>query len=435
MSSSPSSSSEESVPQQQQQQQSQDEPSAAGSSKKYKGADGTLYSSENNDLPALFWEDAIPDDPNHPDLVAMQEIMYGESTPSERAEAFKIQGNEAFKFGPGNHYYFREAIKCYTQALSVPELTHEDDALKATCLSNRAECHLRLGNNGHALSDAQAACILQPNDAPKAYLRAAKAARALEKFEKAAVVARCGAEKCRAAKQDAFADQLDAIAQKSDEEFTRHKYRKELSEAASSERGSGAKMLAQTALAKGVDVGPFAYEMPEGCQPAFAIDDDAGVDDEGLPRLAWPTLLLYGESMQKDVLSSVPETAVISDLLDEVFAAPPDWDDACVYLRERVEVYYETSLHPARDRLDLDGVTAEITKRALEPYGHLDPPAGSSSGELSSGSFVLIDESLTIGEVVKLPGHVVPGVLVLHVCARGTGFREHMLSGAFRSAS
>ena len=386
---------------------------------------GVKYSRENNDLPALFWEDAIPEDQDHPDLAGMMAIME-ECTPAERAEALKCQGNDAFKFGKGNHYYYREAIKCYAAALAVPDA--DDVGLRATCLSNRAEAHLRLENWGHALSDAQASCVEQPENNGKAYLRAAKAARKLGKFEKAAAIARLGAQRCRDEGNAKFADELDGQAAAADNDKRVHDQRRILKEVGASARLGGAELLAQTALAKGVQLGPFAYEMPEGCQPAFAVDDEAGKDENGLPILAWPVLLLYGESMQKDVLSSVPETAVVADLLDEVFSTPPDWDDACSYLRERVELYFQQSSDPARERLDAPAIAREINKRALEPYGALDPPP--DLPELPpSRSFVRIDESSTIADVVSDARHVVPGVLVLHVLARDTTFRAHVLSG------
>ncbi|KAK9813825.1 hypothetical protein WJX73_000343 [Symbiochloris irregularis] len=49
------------------------------------------------DLPAVFWGN-LPDDENNADLAAIR-ALEAESTPEERAENFKVQGNDAFKRG------------------------------------------------------------------------------------------------------------------------------------------------------------------------------------------------------------------------------------------------------------------------------------------------------------------------------------------------
>eukprot|EP00959_Pyramimonas_sp_CCMP1952_P209614 4385603-Pyramimonas_sp.AAC.1 len=94
---------------------------------------------KNEELPSLFWDSKI-DDPENPDLLAMEALM-DELTPEERAENYKNRGNDCMKM-PKNKYYVRNAVTYYTRALA------EDcgnKILESICLSNRAQAHILLG--------------------------------------------------------------------------------------------------------------------------------------------------------------------------------------------------------------------------------------------------------------------------------------------------
>lgn len=53
-------------------------------------AESPTSKEEEEELPALFW-DTLPEDPeNNPDYAGIQAIIYGDSTPEETAENFKV---------------------------------------------------------------------------------------------------------------------------------------------------------------------------------------------------------------------------------------------------------------------------------------------------------------------------------------------------------
>ena len=45
---------------------------------------------DGNPVPALLWDEMPEDASNHPDYMAIQALMYDESTPVEQAENFKV---------------------------------------------------------------------------------------------------------------------------------------------------------------------------------------------------------------------------------------------------------------------------------------------------------------------------------------------------------
>jgi len=160
---------------------------------------------ESADLPALFW-DAMPDDAEaHPDFLALQALAE-ESTPAERAENFKVQGNDKVKLGLAakNRHVLREAVDLYGKGAA---LRCGDADVNGALLSNRAHVQLLLGNWRHALRDAEAAAALRPADA-KARHRACRAALELGELARAAALLRgCGLEVARGAAADGEEEQ------------------------------------------------------------------------------------------------------------------------------------------------------------------------------------------------------------------------------------
>ena len=145
---------------------------------------------DNSDLPCAFWDADLSSDSNHPDALAIQALRE-ESSPAERAETLKVQGNDALARGLqlGKRFYVAEAVKLYTQALGLIaglEGTEEEGlpALRVALLSNRAQAHLTLRNDRSALADATAATAADPA-AVKAWHRAARAAGRLGEWETA----------------------------------------------------------------------------------------------------------------------------------------------------------------------------------------------------------------------------------------------------------
>ncbi|CAB4005281.1 Mitochondrial import receptor subunit TOM70 [Paramuricea clavata] len=95
-----------------------------------------------------------------------------ELSPSEKAQKSKLKGNELFKAKN-----FKEAIECYSQAISIcPE---ENKPELAVYYQNRAAAHEQLKNYDDVISDCKQA--LQYNKRyTKAYLRRAKAYEKLD---------------------------------------------------------------------------------------------------------------------------------------------------------------------------------------------------------------------------------------------------------------
>merc|ERR1712113_645951 len=89
---------------------------------------------------ALFYDDEdFKDGRENPDILAMQSLMYDESTADERAENWKKQGNECLKRGKK---YYKDALTYYSKALDEKIL---DKTKNSIYLSNRAHVQLLLG--------------------------------------------------------------------------------------------------------------------------------------------------------------------------------------------------------------------------------------------------------------------------------------------------
>lgn len=92
---------------------------------------------------------------------------------SREAATKKIGGGEAFQLGE-----YLQAAVFYTQAM---DLAPHDTDLLAVCLSNRAQCNLKLGRLDEALGDAEA-CIAIDAKLVKGWFRKGIALHALKRF-------------------------------------------------------------------------------------------------------------------------------------------------------------------------------------------------------------------------------------------------------------
>ena len=109
--------------------------------------------SDDQTLPALFWdggENWINED-TCADFAALQSLKRETTTPKERAERYKAEGNEALKFMK-NKLYVRKAVQFYTLALQEK---FDDAALRSILFGNRAQAALILGNYRKAHVDAE----------------------------------------------------------------------------------------------------------------------------------------------------------------------------------------------------------------------------------------------------------------------------------------
>lgn len=90
--------------------------------------------------------------------------------------SLKDQGNEHFKANR-----VEDALSCYMKALEVGNLK---DLEKAVVYKNKAACHLKMGRNKEAVTDASASLEIAPND-PKALFRRCQAYETLGKVDEA----------------------------------------------------------------------------------------------------------------------------------------------------------------------------------------------------------------------------------------------------------
>ncbi|GAB4818948.1 hypothetical protein N2152v2_005994 [Parachlorella kessleri] len=355
-----------------------------------------------SDVPALFW-DELPEDDDNPDMAAIKAIIE-ESTPEERALNFKDQGNKALQTGLQHKkkFYLREAIDKYSEGLA---LQCGDAELNSVLNSNRAHVNLLLGNFRNALLDGLAAAKANPSNV-KAYYRAAKAALGLRKYDQ------CEELCSKGLALDPANKELQKYREQAGAERRRNAER-EAAEAARQERLRGpAGQLAQALLSRGWRVG----------RPQFKIGDRRPyLDTSGLVH--WPALFFYPEaSMSSDTLEDFCEKDTFRDHLDVMFGpeAPPlDWDKQRLYSRENVELYYLShSASPlSRENIVevLHGGWPEVEEQGPARYG------------AKAAGWVRVKEQWTLADALGRPDHVVPGIPVFFVLARGSPFRQQFL--------
>ena len=357
-----------------------------------------------DDLPALFW-DEMPEDENHPDLVAINALIE-ESTPEERAFTFKEQGNRALKTGlkQRKKFFLRQSIEQYTEGIN---LQCSDAKLHAILFSNRAHVNLLLGNYRNALIDAQDAIRFDPGNI-KAHFRAAKAAMNIEQYDKCRELCAAGLTvepdnvELETLHQEADAKQKATEAAHAAEVARQYNLR------------APARELADAVLGRGWKIG----------RPQFGVGDrkpKLGEDGE----IRWPLLLFYPEaSMQTDAIEDFGELDPIAAHLDVMFSidAPPlQWDDDRLYTRDTIELYYLSySAKPIeREALTeaLHGGWPRVVEEGPSRYGP------------TAAKWIRVNEEWSLGELLSQPDHVAPGIPVMFVLAKGTPFKQQFLEG------
>eukprot|EP00897_Mesotaenium_endlicherianum_P007962 jgi/Mesen1/7194/ME000371S06273 len=418
------------------------------------------------DTMALFMED-LPENPledenveENPDLLAMRSLQ--EESHEERAEWLKEQGNISLKKGK-RHY--KEALDYYTQAIDEKSSIAANNSIY---FANRAQVNFLRGNYGRSLQDSEEALKLNPANL-KAIFRAARAAHKLGSLDVAlrhceeGLALDAGNEDLRKIQQEASA-RLDAEAARAQQ---------------ASDAKAKAQALASAISQRGVKVGKATYKSHTGT---------AWLDGSGL--LHWPVLLLYGEPMASDLIQDFCETDLFANHLDTISPSPPlpsssssstaaavfsilaavwlpvaclmlafegrhglppvshmfgeaapplAWDSERAYTRANVELYYETNAvraYPAKKlwtTLVEDQRLFDLSELSLASRAGDDdvdenetPVDWSSKGEKRR---VKVDPRATLSSVLSQPGHVLAGIPVFYVVAKGTQHRRLFLSG------
>ena len=99
---------------------------------------------------------------------------------------------------------------------------------------------------------------------------------------------------------------------------------------------------------------------------------------------------------------------------------PPPWDQEQAYGRDRVEMYYMTN---AAQALTMEELATAL--RGSWPEGHEAKEIQRYGAEAVQA--VLVKESETLGEVLRAPRHVIPGIPTFVVLAKGTPYRDQFL--------
>lgn len=356
-----------------------------------------------NEVPALFW-DELPSGEDNLDAAAIQAII-DETTPEERAEGFKDQGNRALKTGLQHKkkFYLRQAIEQYTQGLAV---ACPNAALNSALASNRAHVNLLLGNFRNAYQDGLAALKTNPQNV-KACYRAAKGALGMSKFGECEQLCSRGLE------LEPENKEMLVLRRRACEQAEAHT-RREAEERRRQEALRGPAMqLADALLSRGWRIGRPQFSIGT-CKPR--------VDEGGLAH--WPVLLFYPQaSMQHDTVEDFCEADAFRDHLDVMFGpeAPPlDWDARGEYSRDAVELYY------------LSHGATPLSREALAEALHGGWPEARDEGPKRYGpdaaGWVRVREGWALADALGRPDHVVPGIPVFFVLAKGTDFRERFLS-------
>eukprot|EP00958_Prasinococcus_capsulatus_P028240 scaffold6454_cov229-Prasinococcus_capsulatus_cf.AAC.3 len=403
---------------------------------------------EFNTTCALFFDDEdARDGRENPDILAMQSIMYEESTVEERADNWKNQGNECLKRGKK---YYKDALVYYSKALDekIP-----DKKKNSIYLSNRSHVQFLLGTNsirllcqhprafsgleryrafraenyGKAFDDAVESFRRDPKNI-KSYYRGAKAAIHLEKYEEACLFCAKGLEQDQTNKE---LTQLMLIANKKDKD-------KRAKEQEDSEREQWADCIVSAISHRKLRVGSGHWRVEEA--PPF-------VDEQG--ALHWPVNMVYGEVMSVDVIQDFNENHTFGAHLDQMFspsAEPLGWDVRCSYRRDSVEVYFlwDVGLYPMspdgiREQL-LFGESAIGKRRQGNEDIDIEDKASKTSeaqanfaavlrrkGRRGGSGWIKVREDATLKEVLGQELCVIPGTPVFYIVARDSEFYDSFL--------
>lgn len=355
----------------------------------------------------LFWDEMPEGFEEHPDYVALQSIMTEGTTPESRAANFKDQGNKKLEIAnkTRNTFNFQEAIGFYTKGIAEK---CSDAKLNSQLYANRAHVQLILDNCRHAYNDARRAVEFDPSNL-KAYFRAAKAALQLKQFAACRTV-------CERGLAQEPAEELSRMMAESLRMEEAEASKRQREEAEREKRLAPARKLVREMGNRGYRIGRPQFHAGDKRLPA--------ADRDG--TLHFPVLMFYPEVMGHDTIEDFSEEATLADHLDVIFAedAPPlEWDSEGAYTRDRIECYYlSNACTELRGQQLLDAMNGTWPEGVAEDEG----PRRYGKG---AAQWVRAPEGNTLKEILQRPDHVVPGIPVFFLVARGTAFKDRFLEG------
>jgi len=265
---------------------------------------------------------------------ALQAIA-DETDPVERALCFKSSGNAAYQMHikSKSKKRLQDAYVYYTKAIDVK---CEDDQLNSVLRVNRAMASMKQKNYRRVIDDCEISIKLQ-NTYVKAYLFAAKAAIAIEKWKECKKFAEQGLVHATEEKKETeiriFNKYLKtsltkiAIQEEVERKATEKRLEKQRREAE----------LQQAIVERKLKISKPVFEYQE-----YIGDAQIRLDEE--KYLHWPVVFLYPEAMQFDIIGDFNEINTLQDHLAMMFppqAAPPAWDTQRKYHFDRLQVFYE----------------------------------------------------------------------------------------------
>ncbi|XP_077861639.1 tetratricopeptide repeat protein 4-like [Saccoglossus kowalevskii] len=290
---------------------------------------------------------------NNPALAAIQKIKYDEdSTPVEKAQSYKEEGNQYFK-----ERDYRKAVFAYTEALKE---NFDDDLLKVILLTNRAAAQFHIENYQSCMMDVARAKKLKP-DHLKALIRGAECLLKLRKYEKCL-------DWCDMALKISPTDKKLLETRTLADQGKRKQERDERIKAKKMKQKAEEKRVLETAIQqRGITIknieAPEDYSEGSGHEPI--------IDSDGV--IHWPVLFLYPEYAQSDIIADFNENHRFVEHLNEMFKEDEyaGWDAEKKYRAERIEIYYEDMSSRKLNRVMPDMTLAEaITMKGytLHPY-------------------------------------------------------------------
>ncbi|PNH04314.1 Tetratricopeptide repeat protein 4 [Tetrabaena socialis] len=367
---------------------------------------------DNKGLHPLFW-DAMPegaeDDPTYVALKAVED----ELTPEEKAESFKTQGNNKLRLAQSDkadpaarRTLLRDAVQFYTTGLDVKS---GRASLNSVLHANRAQVHLLLGNYRKALEDTTAATALDPSNV-KAIFRGARAASKLGLWDQCLQLCEQG----RAA--DASSKDFDAMAQEASSKIAERRQQEERIAAQAEAEAAPARTLVDALLARGCKMTRPQISLGELNKPLLQADGS----------LVWPVLLMYPESGQQDIVQAFGEEDTFDEHLDMMFGpeTPPlQWDEAGAYGRDRVEVYYLAHAGVPLNKAQLVQAMQGRWPQGVADARDLGPERyGSRAARMRR-----VDPRHSLRQVLAAEDHVVAGLPLFWVVAKGTPYRKRFL--------